>query len=164
MIRRSKPENVTNFTIQINAQKKYVIVSDSIRVGYKINENSDNFIEEILVTNLSSKTIYLPKIENKKLHFFILGSKFYSSFGIMFNILGTPNLGGRLELIKLLPKEDYNMEVTILKSKSKINKYFFGFDYIEVEKSQKKYIENDLLYIKISDYVDCKKYSVINCE
>lgn len=149
---------------KVSGQNKCRIVSDSIKIEYNIIEDSNHFNEEITIKNLSKKSIYLPKIENKKTHFFILGDTLTSYFGIMFSLLGYPNLSGRVELIKVLPNKEYKFKVEILKNKKAIVKYYYGFDFIEEDKSFKKYTENNILYIEVSDYVENRKGLIVNYE
>ena len=143
------------------SQKKFELVSDSISVTYLIREDSVCFSEEVQIRNISHNAIYIPDINNRDLYFFTLGSTLFSYFGAMASKIGTPNLSLEMRLIKIPPKEKFDLTVKIAKANKRITNYCFSFDYLKSLGSDR---QNSALIISMEKYIDLYKYVIGNIE
>lgn len=150
------------FYYQAKAQKKITIISDGVRIEHELILEDKDIFENIVVTNTLDSTIYIPRINNKELYFFVLNEILYSYCGIMASLLGHPNLNSEVDLIELLPQKKYDFKVKInnINKSSKINKYIYSVDYVKNNKFLKK-DSNGEIYMKMTDYVNEKKYSIM---
>ncbi|PZR25219.1 MAG: hypothetical protein DI535_19000 [Citrobacter freundii] len=140
------------------SQKKVELTKNSITATYDIQEENACFVEKIQVKNHSNQAIYIPDIKNRDLYFFVSKQTLFSHLGIMFSILGTPDLSLEVRLIKLLPNEQMDFFIKLPNSNNNIKRYHFSFDFIKETKLVKQ--RGDEMIMAMPDYVAiCKQDS-----
>lgn len=141
---------------QVLAQDKYLFNVDSIEIVFEIAKTDSLIKENIIITNHSDHSIFIPKLPIlKERYFFNLEDAIYSFSGVRNSMTGEMGLGGTIRLIEIKKGDTFKYEMNVsLQNDDPLLVLHFSFDFLKDLKMKIVKNDNDGYFIKEVDYFD----------
>lgn len=139
-------------------QNVYEYTFNEVEIVFELNKLGNVMEEKISIINKSHKDIYIPVPSIKKdFYFFQIENMLNSFFGITNSIRGPYPLGGKVYLKRIKSDERYTYNVSISLNEKPIEKYYFGFDFIQNNLSSSIQFKDDKYFIDSTIYMENNK-------